>query len=67
MKHWQGCIVHLGHWAIARPIIEGITRARTRIGHVAKFARAILDNGGKLTRAHTWLLTMSQFHMRDLG
>ena len=40
------------------------TRARTRIGHVANFARAILDNGGKLTRVHTWLSTMSQFHMR---
>ena len=43
---------------------RNFTRARTRIGHVANFARAILANSGKLARAHTWLSTMSQFHMR---
>ena len=26
----QGCIVHLGHRAMARPIIEGISRVRAR-------------------------------------
>ena len=27
---YQGCIVHLGHRAMARPIIEGISRVRAR-------------------------------------
>ena len=26
----QGCIVHLGHWAMACPMIEGISRVLAR-------------------------------------
>ena len=67
----QGCIVHLGHWAMARPIIEGISRVRARELVMSRISRVQLwptvVNSHVRTCAHTTIDHVAILHARNFG
>ena len=60
----QGCIVHLGHWAMARPIIEGISCVRARELIMSQISRMQFWPTAVNSHTHMWLLIMSRIRKR---